>query len=84
MNLLENDAYGIDVDFKAQESSFKSFLSLIPAFYTNKVKDFKSLKTAGTMALEGAVKGTYSENSLPGFNALLQVNTEPYRARTAP
>ncbi|HYF03307.1 MAG TPA: AsmA-like C-terminal region-containing protein [Patescibacteria group bacterium] len=73
VNLLE-DAYGIDLNFKAKESSFKSFLSLIPAFYTNKVKDFKSLRTSGTMGFEGAVKGTYSENTLPGFNVALEVN----------
>jgi len=62
----------LDLVFSTPETSFKSLLSLVPAFY---MKDFEGLRTSGTFALDGAVKGTYSsaDSTLPDIYAALTV-----------
>ena len=67
---MPNEGYQMDIKFAAKESSFKSFLSLIPAIYS---KDFEGLKTSGTMALDGFVKGLYSDISMPAFAVNLKI-----------
>ncbi len=65
---MPGDDIDLDLVFSAPESSFKSLLSLVPAFY---MKDFEELKASGTFALEGAVKGIYSsaDSTLPDIAA---------------
>lgn len=69
--LKENGDMPLDVSFKAPETELKQLISLIPAYYTN---DFDKLKTSGSFALDGKVKGTYNETQLPGFDMNLKVN----------
>jgi uncharacterized protein involved in outer membrane biogenesis len=66
----END-FGMDINFKSPENSFKSLLSIIPGMYS---KDFDKIKTEGDLAFNGFVKGTYSEKQMPAFNVNLKVN----------
>ncbi|MFZ4548435.1 MAG: AsmA family protein, partial [Bacteroidales bacterium] len=61
---MPEEGYKMDIRFAAKENTFKSFLSLIPAIYS---KDFESVKTTGTMALDGFVKGLYNDISMPAF-----------------
>ncbi len=65
----END-FGMDINFKSPDNSFKSLLSIVPGVYT---KDFNNIKTSGDLAFTGAVKGTYSEKQMPAFNLNLLV-----------
>ncbi len=65
----END-YGMDIQFKSPENSFKSLLSLVPGMYT---ESFKNIETSGELAFNGFVKGTYSETQMPAFNVGLNV-----------
>ncbi len=65
------DDLDMDVTFAAQDNSFKSLISLIPAMYTD---DFKDLKTSGTLSFDGAVKGTYSDTAMPAFSVNLAVD----------
>ena len=60
-----------DIKFSAAETEFRNILSLIPAIF---LKDFNSLKTSGTLALDGFVKGLYNDRSMPalGLNLLVQ------------
>jgi len=58
IDLSENDPE-FDFSFHSANNSFKSFLSLIPAFYLN---DFKDLKSAGIFSLEGNIRGPYVES----------------------
>ncbi|MCS7086140.1 MAG: AsmA family protein, partial [Bacteroidia bacterium] len=60
----------MDLKFKALETRFLGILSLIPGIYT---QDFASLKTDGTLALDGFVKGVYAENVYPSFDVKLKV-----------
>jgi uncharacterized protein involved in outer membrane biogenesis len=65
----END-FGMDITYKAPETSFKSLLSLVPGMFT---KDFGAIKTNGELSFNGFVKGTYSDTQMPAFNVELKV-----------
>jgi hypothetical protein len=68
---LDNDSsYTMDIKFDAPSNEFKSILSLVPAIYKT---DFDKLKTSGTAAFKGFVKGTYSPTQLPSYNVDLSV-----------
>jgi hypothetical protein len=62
--LVNDSTYGMDINFSTPSNEFKHILSLVPAVYTN---DFKSLKTSGTAAFKGFVKGQYSTDKMPAF-----------------
>ena len=67
---MPEEGYNMDIKFAAKENTFKAFLSLIPAIYA---KDFENVKTSGTMAFDGFVKGLYSDVSIPAFAVNLKV-----------
>ncbi len=71
----END-YGMDLQFKSPENSFKSLLSLVPGIYT---KDFGSIETKGDLAFAGFAKGTYSDTQMPAFNLALNVKDAMFK-----
>jgi hypothetical protein len=61
----------VDLKFTAPKNEFKNIISLIPAIYT---KDFADLKSSGQLALQGEVKGPYSETQYPAFKLQLLVS----------
>ncbi len=67
---MPDEGYKMDIKFAAKENTFKAFLSLIPAVYA---KDFENVKTSGTMAFDGFVKGLYNDVSIPAFAVNLKV-----------
>lgn len=60
----------VDIRFKANQTEFKSILSLIPSVYS---KDFAGLKTSGKLALDGFAKGTYNNKQYPAFGLQLTI-----------
>ncbi|MGE5420116.1 MAG: AsmA-like C-terminal region-containing protein, partial [Chloroflexota bacterium] len=62
-----------DVQFNTPQTSFKTLLSLVPAFYMN---DYQDLKATGEFALSGSVKGVYSDadSTLPDVALNMTVN----------
>jgi len=50
--------FGMDINFKSPENSFKSLLSLVPGMYS---KDFDKVETKGDLVFNGFVKATYSD-----------------------
>ena len=62
--VVNDTTYGMDISFKAPSNEFKDMLSLVPAIYKT---DFDKLKTSGTAAFHGFVKGTYSTNQMPAY-----------------
>ncbi len=54
----------LDLAFKAPSTNFRSILSLVPAVYAH---DFGKVKTAGTFAVDGRVKGEYGDRAFPSF-----------------
>lgn len=70
---MPGDDIDLDMVFSAPETSFKSLLSLVPAFY---MKGYENLQASGTVALGGAIKGVYSsaDSILPDVAAYLRVS----------
>lgn len=68
---MPEDGYDMDIKFAAKENTFKAFLSLIPAIYA---KDFSSLKTEGTLAFDGFVKGKYTDLLIPAFALNIKIS----------
>ncbi len=71
----END-YGMDINFDTPETSFKSLLSLVPGMFT---ESFKDIETKGDLSFKGFVKGTYSEKQMPAFNLNLLVKDAMFK-----
>lgn len=66
----------MDIDFNADNTTFKSLLSLIPAIYTN---EFDDIKASGNVALQGKINGILQGNNYPNFNALLKVDNGQFQ-----
>ena len=62
---LVDDNQLYDLHFKTPTSSFKNALALLPKQYSG---NLKTIKTEGNFDLEGIVKGTLSEKTIPTFN----------------
>jgi hypothetical protein len=71
----------MDLTFNAKQSEFKSFLSLVPGIYT---KEFNDLKSSGTLAFKGHVKGTYNEKKMPGFALTLNIKNGMFKYPSLP
>lgn len=69
---MPGDSINVDLLFNTPETSFKSLLSMIPAFY---MKDFAGLNASGSFSIDGAVKGIYSsaDSIMPDISAHLKV-----------
>jgi hypothetical protein len=70
------DDIDMDINWFAKKTAFKNILSLVPAVYT---QDFENVKTAGTLALNGHVKGRYNDQSMPGFGLKLLVENAMFQ-----
>jgi hypothetical protein len=70
------DDLEMDFTFGAARSDFGSFLSLLPALYTD---DFKDLESSGTLQLEGFVKGPFAGKVYPAFGLTLAVDNGMFR-----
>jgi hypothetical protein len=60
----------MDLQFAAKETSFKNVLSLVPGIYND---SFNNLKTSGSMAFSGFVKGIYNDQSMPAYLVDLKI-----------
>lgn len=77
------DKYAMNMRFKANETSFKNILSLIPGLY---LKNFDYLETSGDLGFSGSLDGILSDSSeeMPAFhlnvnvkNAMVKIDTLP-------
>ena len=66
----------MDVNFKADKTTFKSLLSLIPAIYS---RDFNDIKSSGNLELNGSAKGILQDNSYPQFAVNLKVDNGKFQ-----
>jgi uncharacterized protein involved in outer membrane biogenesis len=76
---------GFDLTFDAPSTKFRDILSLVPAVYAH---DFEKVKTTGTIAVNGRVKGEYGDSAFPSLalnvkvdNAAFQYSDLPLPAR---
>lgn len=73
---MPTDDIDMELTFGAKKTEFKNILSMVPAVY---MTDFASVKTAGKLALDGHVKGTYSETKMPAFGLNLIVEKAMFK-----
>lgn len=78
---MPSDDMDMDMQFKANQTEFKSILSLVPSVYT---KDFASVKTAGKFSLDAFVKGIYNDKKMPAFGANLKVDDAMFQYPSLP
>ncbi|NDV65968.1 AsmA family protein [Bacteroides sp. 224] len=78
---LQDPAMDMDLSLNTNEVGFKEILSLIPAIYAN---DFKNLQTDGTVTLKAHAKGIMQGDTLPQFNAALEVKNAMFRYPSLP
>lgn len=67
---MPEDDIDMDITFDAKKNDLKTLLSLIPAEYN---QDLDGVKASGKISLSGFVKGTYNDNTMPGFGLNLGV-----------
>ncbi|UYQ91551.1 hypothetical protein MKQ68_15780 [Chitinophaga horti] len=68
--LLTDSTYGMDIQFKAPSTDFKDILSLVPSVFA---ADLAKIKTSGSTAFSGYVKGEYTPAMMPGFGINLSI-----------
>ncbi|MDQ3192306.1 MAG: AsmA family protein [Bacteroidota bacterium] len=73
---MPSDDIDMDITFFAKKTEFKNILSLVPVVYS---RDFESVKTSGTLALSGYVKGKFNDNTMPGFGTKLLVENAMFQ-----
>jgi hypothetical protein len=67
---------GLDLAFTAPSTKFRDILSLVPAVYAH---DFEKVKTAGTIAVSGQVKGQYGDSAFPSFALKTKVDNAAFQ-----
>ena len=78
---LKTPAIDMDLKLNTNEVGFKDILSLIPAIYS---KEFKNLKTEGAVILSISAKGTLQGDTVPQFQANMQVKNAMFRYPSLP
>lgn len=78
---MPKDDMDMDLTFKANQTEFKNILSLIPGVYT---ADFKDVKTAGKLTLNGFVKGIYNDKKMPAFGCKLLIQDAMFQYPSLP
>ncbi len=67
---------GLDLQFNAPSTKFRDILSLVPVVYA---RDFDKVKTAGTMAVSGKVKGDYGDSIFPALALNVAVDSAAFQ-----
>ena len=67
---MPTDDIDMDLKFDVRKNEFRNFISMVPGMYRD---GFDNVKTSGKLSMDGFLKGTYSESSMPGFGLTLIV-----------
>lgn len=70
------DELALDLRFNSPRTQFRDILSLVPAVF---MKDYETLRTAGTMSVRGQVKGSYGKSAFPAFAVQAVVENGAFR-----
>ncbi len=66
----------MDLTYSASKTEFKEILSLVPAVYS---KDFDKVDASGSLEMNGMVKGTYNETTIPSFTTNVKVGNGQFK-----
>ncbi|MHB1147315.1 MAG: AsmA family protein [Lutibacter sp.] len=78
---MKDEGQIYDMKFKTPVSSFKNFLGLIPKMYSGKLD---GVKTSGDFKVNGVVKGTYSDATIPAFDIEIASNNASFQYPNLP
>jgi hypothetical protein len=79
---MPNDADMVfNLKYGLEKTDFKSLLSLVPAIY---MKDFKDVQTSGQIKLNGTIKGTYNEKTMPSVALVMKVENGMFKYPALP
>ncbi|MBX2979366.1 MAG: AsmA family protein [Flavobacteriales bacterium] len=65
------DDIDMDITWNAKKTDFGTLLSLVPAEFAS---DLKGVNITGKAGFSGHVKGTYNDNTMPGFGLIVDVD----------
>lgn len=71
----------IDISFKNPESSFKSFLAVIPEEYS---KNIENVNTTGNFTVNGIIKGLISEETIPTLDINMRSDNASFKYPNLP
>ena len=80
IQLLE-DQQEYDITFTTPTSSFTNALALLPKAYTG---NLNTISTQGNFNLEGNIRGTLSENTIPTFAVTMKSNNAQFQYQALP
>jgi len=75
VQLLE-DGQDVDITFENPESSFKSFLAVIPETYS---KNIENVQTTGDFVIKGLIKGKVTDNTIPTLDINITSNNASFK-----
>lgn len=70
------DDVALDLRFHSPRTQFGEILSLVPVVF---MQDYETLRTAGTMSVQGRVRGRYGKSALPAFAVQATVENGSFR-----
>jgi hypothetical protein len=70
------DDIGLDLRFNSPRTQFGEILSLVPVVF---MEDYQALRTAGTMSVQGRVRGRYGKSAFPAFAVQAMVENGSFR-----
>ncbi len=73
---MPGDDIDMDISFKTKENDLVQLLSMVPAEFT---QDLTGVVATGRVDLDGFVRGTYNETTMPGFGANLKVDNGSFQ-----
>ncbi len=78
---MEDKGQKYDLKFNTPTSSFKNFLGMIPESHSG---NLNQVKTSGDFTVNGIVKGTLSETTIPTFNVEIVSNNASFQYPNLP
>ena len=73
---MPGDPIDMDITWNAKKTDFGTLLSLVPADFAT---DLKGVEMSGKAAFSGHVKGTYSDERMPGFGLVMDVDNGRFK-----
>jgi len=78
---IPSDSMFFDIQIKTKESDFDNFLALVPPDYEEYLKD---IKTSGSAAIAGSLKGLLFEENYPGLSLNLVIKNGNFQYAELP
>lgn len=73
---MPTDDISMDLKFDVRQNEFKNFISMIPGMYKD---GFDKVTSKGKLALNGYLKGTFNDVTMPGFGLNLNITNGMFK-----